>query len=340
MKRKVLSVLMAITMMVALVGCGSKSTVTEQPAEPAEEPKEEEVKEEEPAVEEEKEEITVGVILKTLSSEYWGYVAAGVNEAAADLGVKVNLQGPASETAYDEQNNMIETMLSGGLDAFVISPLQSDSVASVIGDVSIPVLTVDTDAEIPGKLSFIGTGNEAAAYEGGVFAAKAAGDGAKAVIIGGVEGNATSDARQAGFTKALEDNGVEVVAVQYAQSNPDTAANVMENMITAQGGDIQIVCCHNDDTAVGAANAIKQSGLEDVIIVGFDGCQSGVQNVIDGNITATCAQSAYTMGYKSVEAAVSAVKGETIESFVDTGCTVVSSENAEEYMSTLVDYLK
>ncbi len=44
---------------------------------------------------------------------------------------------------------MIETMLSGGIDAFVISPLQSESVASVIGDVKIPIITVDTDAEIP-----------------------------------------------------------------------------------------------------------------------------------------------------------------------------------------------
>ena len=152
-------------------------------------------------------EIKVGVILKTLSSEYWSYVAAGVNAASKDLGVKVDLQGPASETAYDEQNNMIETMLAGGIDAFVISPLQSESVASVIGDVKIPIITVDTDAEIPGKVAFVGTGNDKAAYQGGLFAAEKAGKGTKAVIIGGVEGNATSDARQAGYTRAMEENG-------------------------------------------------------------------------------------------------------------------------------------
>ena len=235
---------------------------------------------------------------------------------------------------------MIETMLSGGVDAFVISPLQSDSVASVIGDVNIPIITVDTDAEIAGKVSFVGTGNDNAAYQGGLFAAKKAGKGAKAVIIGGVEGNATSDARQAGYTKALEENGVEIVSVQYAQSNPDTAANVMENIITAQNGDIQIVCCHNDDTAAGASNAVKQLGLKDVVIVGFDGNQSGVQNIIDGNITATCAQAAYTMGYKAVETALQAIKGETVETFVDTGCEVITADNAETYLEKLKGYLK
>ncbi len=324
MRRKILSVLLASAMLVSITGCGNQKTgavssTTEKAASGT---------------------ITIGVILKTLSSEYWGYVAAGVQAAAKDLGVKVDLQGPASETAYDEQNNMIETMLSGGVDAFVISPLQSDSVASVIGDVTIPIVTVDTDAEIAGKISFVGTGNDNAAYQGGTFAAKKAGKGTKAVIIGGVEGNATSDARQAGYTKAMEENGVEIVAVQYAQSNPDTAANVMENIITAQNGDIQIVCCHNDDTAAGASNAIKQLGLKDVIIVGFDGNQSGVQNIIDGNITATCAQAAYTMGYKAVETALHAVKGDAVESFVDTGCEVITQENAKAYLEKLKDYLK
>ncbi|MDK2965269.1 MULTISPECIES: sugar ABC transporter substrate-binding protein [Lacrimispora] len=324
MKKSILSLMLVSALLVSAAGCAGKKADT-SPAGSETASTEGEIK--------------VGVILKTLSSEYWSYVAAGVNAASKDLGVKVDLQGPASETAYDEQNNMIETMLAGGIDAFVISPLQSESVASVIGDVKIPIITVDTDAEIPGKVAFVGTGNDKAAYQGGLFAAEKAGKGTKAVIIGGVEGNATSDARQAGYTRAMEEKGIDIVSVQYAQSNPDTAANVMENMITAQSGDIQIVLCHNDDTAAGAATACKQSGLNDVIIVGFDGNQSGVQNIIDGTITATCAQSAYTMGYKAVETAVKAVKGETVKSFVDTGCQVISSENAKDYLEQLKGYL-
>ena len=324
MRKKFLSLMLVSALMVSASGCAGKKADT-PPAGSEAAASEEEIK--------------VGVILKTLSSEYWSYVAAGVNAASKDLGVKVDLQGPASETAYDEQNNMIETMLAGGVDAFVISPLQSESIASVIGDVKIPIITVDTDAEIPGKVAFVGTGNDKAAYQGGLFAAEKAGKGAKAVIIGGVEGNATSDARQAGYIRAMEENKIDIVSVQYAQSNPDTAANVMENMITAQSSDIQIVLCHNDDTAAGAATACKQSGLNDAIIVGFDGNQSGVQNIIDGTITATCAQSAYTMGYKAVETAVKAVKGETVKSFVDTGCQVISSENAKDYLEQLKGYL-
>ena len=54
----------------------------------------------------------ISVILKTLNSEYWQAVSAGINQAADDLGVTVDLQGPPSETSYDEQLNMIETTLA------------------------------------------------------------------------------------------------------------------------------------------------------------------------------------------------------------------------------------
>ncbi|MFA9378630.1 MAG: sugar ABC transporter substrate-binding protein [Lachnotalea sp.] len=283
--------------------------------------------------------IKVGVILKTLSSEYWGYVAAGVKQAGVDLGVTVDLQGPASETSYDEQNNMIETMLSSDYDAIVISPLQPDSVVSVLGDTTTPILFVDTDAPFDKKLSYIGTGNKEAAYLGGEYAAKQAGEGAKAVIIGGVQGNTTSDAREAGFREALEANGVTVEATQYAEGLADKASSIMENLLTSLNNDIDIVVCNNDDTAAGASRALQQAGLTDVIVIGFDGIQAGVQNVIDGTFSATVAQSPYNMGYMAVEKAVAVANGETIDASIDTGATVVTADNAQAYLDELKSVL-
>jgi ribose transport system substrate-binding protein len=282
----------------------------------------------------------VGVILKTLSSEYWGYVAAGVKAAEKDLGVSVDLQGPASETAYDEQNNMIETMLANPeIKAFVLAPLQPESAVSVIGSTATPVLFVDTNAPYKDKKSYIGTGNYEAAYLGGEFAAKKAGKGAKAVWIGGVQGNTTSDQREKGFVEALEANGVDVVAKQYAEGVADKAANIMENLLTRLNNDIDIVVCNNDEIASGVARVIKQAGLDNVIIVGFDGIQAGVQNVINDDVTATVAQSPFKMGYMAVEKAVAAAKGENLEPVFDTGATVISKENAEEYLKQLKSQL-
>lgn len=283
--------------------------------------------------------VKVGVILKTLSSEYWSYVAAGVKAAEKDLDVTVQLQGPASETAYDEQNNMIETMLAdNSIQALVISPLQPDSVVSVLGGTEKPILFVDTDADYDKKLSYIGTGNEPAAKSGGVEAAKIAGEGAKAAWIGGVQGNTTSDAREAGFIAGLKEGGVETVVKQYGEGLADKAASLMENILTSNP-DLKVVVANNDEMASGAAKAAKAAGRDDMIIFGFDGIQAGVQNVIDGNVAGTVAQDPYGMGYKAVEAAVKAAKGEKLEEFIDTGSTVVTKDNAEEYLGKLKEQL-
>lgn len=283
--------------------------------------------------------VKVGVILKTLSSEYWSYVAAGVKAAEKDLDVTVQLQGPASETAYDEQNNMIETMLAdNSIQALVISPLQPDSVVSVLGGTEKPILFVDTDADYDKKLSYIGTGNEPAAKSGGVEAAKVAGEGAKAAWIGGVQGNTTSDAREAGFIAGLKEGGVETVVKQYGEGLADKAASLMENILTSNP-DLKVVVANNDEMASGAAKAAKAAGRDDMIIFGFDGIQAGVQNVIDGNVAGTVAQDPYGMGYKAVEAAVKAAKGEKLEEFIDTGSTVVTKDNAEEYLGKLKEQL-
>ena len=158
---------------------------------------------------------SVDVILKTTASEYWSYVKAGAEAYSKDNpDVKVEVKGATSETAYDEQQNMIETDLnSGAYDAFVIAPLQADLVKTLIAGQTAPIVAVDTNIDAPEVLSFVGTGNEDAAAEGGkaaVEAAKAAGwDKVQAIAISGVQGDGTATARLTGYEKGVTEAGGE-----------------------------------------------------------------------------------------------------------------------------------
>ena len=153
---------------------------------------------------------SVDVILKTTASEYWSYVKAGAEAYAKDNSdVKVEVKGATSETAYDEQQNMIETDLnSGAYDAFVIAPLQADLVKTLIAGKSDPIIAVDTNIDAPEVLSFVGTGNEDAAALGGKEAVKAAQDAGwseiKAIAISGVQGDGTATARLTGYEKGID----------------------------------------------------------------------------------------------------------------------------------------
>ena len=181
----------------------------------------------------------ISVILKTTASEYWGYVVAGANAYQKDHpNVTVTVKGATSETAYDEQLNMIETdMNNGDIDGYVIAPLQADMVANMIAGQTKPIVAVDTDIDAPEVLSFVGTGNEAAGKLGGEAAAKLAKERGweeiKCIEIAGVQGDSTNEARMAGYKAGIEAAGGTFLSdeTQYANAVADQAVTCMEAII-------------------------------------------------------------------------------------------------------------
>ncbi|MGN1030196.1 MAG: sugar ABC transporter substrate-binding protein [Butyricicoccaceae bacterium] len=292
--------------------------------------------------------IKIEVILNTLASEYWGYVQAGAEAYGAEHdNVEVSVVGPPSETSYDEQGNMIETALgSGEYDGLVISALQPDMVATKISGTEIPIIAVNTPLEAPEVLGFVGTGNEAAAAEGGKAAVEAAKEAGwteiKAIEIAGPQGDVTVEERYSGFKRGVEEAGGEFLEneVQYADSLADKAVDSMEAIMQRYPEGIAVIVCHNDDMAIAAAEAAKNNkAYENTIFCGFDGIQSACEAIIEGSETMSVAQDAYGMGYKAVENCVAAINGEQVEEFTDTGCEIITADTAQDRLDTLKSYL-
>lgn len=328
--KKFFALLMAMVMILSLAACGEKA----EPA-PAED-KNTETTEPAPAADDS---IEVAVVLKTLASEYWGYVKAGCDAAAKDLGITVTVVGPGAESDIEGQVSMIEQQIGAGCDAIVCAPNDAGAAGSALQaalDAGIPVLAVDTNVGIAGQTSFVGTSNVDAAYQGGIWAIDTVGTDAKAVIIYGQEGDNTSNMRREGYEKACAEKGVEVLQALSGQNTTDGATKTMEDLLNAYPDQINIVFCHNDDTAIGAMNACKSAGYTDVTIVGFDGNASAVDLILAGELVkATVAQQPYEMGYQVVEAAVKAVKGESVDEVINAPVQVVTAENGQAYLDNL-----
>ena len=329
--KKILALILALVMSLSLVACGGSKT--EAPAK-TEEPAQTETPAETPAGD-----VEIAVVLKTLASEYWGYVKNGCDAAAAELGIKVTVVGPGAESEIEQQVAMIEQQIGAGVDAIVCAPNDAGAAANALQaalDQGIPVLSVDTNVGIAGQTSFVGTMNDEAAYQGGIWAIDTLGTDIKAVIIYGQEGDNTSNLRRSGYQKACDEKGVEVLSALSGQNTTDGATKTMEDMISSFGDQIDVVFCHNDDTAVGAMNACKNAGLTDVTIVGFDGNKSAVELIQAGELVkATVAQQPYAMGYEVVKAAYAAINGEKVEEVISAPVKVVTAENAQEYLDSL-----
>ncbi len=292
----------------------------------------------------------ISVIMKTSSAEYWQYIKAGAEAYDAEHDdVEVSIKGPTSETAFEEQMSMIETDINtADFDAYVIAPLQPDTVKTLIAGETRPVVALDSNIEgAPEVKTFVGTGNEAAAKQGmeaAVEAAKAAGwTEIKAIEICGVQGEPTNEARKAGYKAGIEENGGDFLddEVQYADATADKAVNSMEAIIQMHPEGIAIICANNDDMAIAAARtAAGNPAYENTIFLGFDGVQSACESILKGELTMAAAQDPYNMAYQAVDAAVQLIDGAELPEFIDSGSSVVTADNAQERLDTLTGYLE
>ena len=345
--KKLLALLMALMMvMLAFAACGGGATEEA----PAEEPAAEE-----PAAEEtadapaeapksdlieaglDGKDVKVGFVVKSLADQYWTLVQAGAKDAADAYGCELNFIAPNSEADVQKQVENIETVTSWGANVICIAPSNDETVLPALQtavDQGIKVIAVDTDSSLPDKASFIGTGNEAAAKEGAVWAAQQLGEGKKAIVLRGRLGDATHDQREAGIKAGLEENGIEILEVQAADSTEEKGMQISENLLNKYD-QVDLIITTADSMATGAMNAVEKGGYQGVNVYGFDGTIPGCQYTIEGKWLGTTAQSPYNMGVLGVTNAVKLAHGDKIEERIDSGQTVVGKDNAQAFLDDL-----
>jgi len=281
--------------------------------------------------------VTVGYVPKALDQEFWLTSEAGAEAADEELSdTEVLVDAGSSEAAIDEQIAVIEDMLTRGVDALCVAPTAPDQLIPVLTRASgeVPVLLVDTD--IPGwdgKTSYIGTDNLEGGRVGGEYIVEELGGSGTMAVLEGAPGNNATDARSEGAVEIAEEAGIEIVASVTANSDRAEGVNVMSDILQ-NNPDVEAVFSANDQMALGALETLRSRDLaEDVTLVGYDGTEEATQIIIDGGgMDATVAQNPYDMGSTCVEQAAAAANDEEIEANIDTGVTLVTEENAEDYL--------
>lgn len=280
--------------------------------------------------------LSIAVIPKGTTHEFWKSVHAGAVKAGRELGVEVIWKGPVREDDRDEQIKVVETFLSRGVDAIVLAPLDDRALVPVLNDArarNIPVLIIDSGVQWDGYVSFVATDNEKA---GGLAATRLGsllqgkGD---VIVMRYQEGSASTMARESGFLASLAQQfpGVHVVSSnQYAGATTETAYATAENLLSTHKT-VQGVFCPNESTTFGMLRALEAAGRAGQIrFVGFDASEKLVQALDAGKIDGLVVQNPMRMGELGVRSAVAKHKGQPVEKRIDTGATMVTRDNMRE----------
>ncbi len=241
----------------------------------------------------------IGLIVPTLSAQFWNNCVAFAQKGADELGCELVVFN--ADNKADQINKYIEDAISAGVDGLIFVPYWSAGRKAVIEtkNANIPVMMIDCfiedlepqTEEYPNYIGFIGPNDEDSGYRmaKALFeATEPAADGKKYVgVIQGTPGTTVAINREKGFDKALAETD-DVVVVGRVSGNfvRDESQSAMEDLYQAHP-EIKGVWAANGGTATGVITALKNAGVQpgkDVVVVGMDLNPENVEAVANGEL--------------------------------------------------------
>lgn len=244
-----------------------------------------------------------------------------------------------SDAAQDNSKQVadVENFIQQKVDLLIISPNEAKPLTAVVKkayDAGIPVIVLDRKVEGTSYTSFIGGDNKLIGKKAGQYVAKLLGKkGGNVVEIKGLEGATPQQERHDGFMEGIKGNpNVKIIASQNADWLRDKAVTVMEAMLQANKK-IDVVYGHNDPSAEGAYIAAKNAGrVNEMKFIGIDGLPTpdgGIKSVMQGRISATYVYP--TGGKEAIDSAYNLlVKGQKLPKNVTLGTIEVTKANAAQ----------
>lgn len=332
MKRKLLSVLCCATMAAAMMaGCGAKENATDTSGDTAETSTTTQGSTASTESDASGSGTDCKIALITMDSidQHWVTMNEGAQEEAKKLGVTVTFMSPNTKDDA-QQIECVNNAVAGGYGAIMVAANGPDAISSALKDASaagVKIVYVDSPANVEAEATF-STDNEAAGKTAGEEMIKALEEaGITSGDIGVINVNAATDscvAREEGFRSAFDGTDYTLLETQYGEGDAAKSQSIAENYITQ--GVVGIFGC-NEGSTTGAGNAIKASGKDNVIGVGFDKSDAILGLIDDGYLLCTMAQNPDVMGYEGVKAAVKAINGESLGGAVtDTGVSVLTKQ--------------
>ena len=264
---------------------------------------------------------------------FWALVEKGAREKAKELGVDLVVLAPPQESDITSQIAQIEDQMTKGVDGIALAPTDPDALTPIVDEAlaeGTKVVFVDTNGKNKG-VTFIGTNNEMGAKLAADYICKNVPKGSDVAILQGIIVQSTGRFRADGSHKGLTECGLNIVAEQPGDWDRAKGQAVMENILVGNPN-IKAVFASNDNMALGAAEALKQAGvLDKVLLVGFDANPDAAVSILAGEMSASVAQNPYNMGALSVENLMKLIKGEKLAPVIDTGTVLVTKENAANY---------
>lgn len=280
--------------------------------------------------------LLIAVVPKGSTHHHWKNVHAGAAQAARELGVELVWQGPHQEDDRQMQIQVVQNLVSSGVDALVLAPLDERSLVPPVQAAvkrGIPVVVIDSDLRTDVQSSFIATNNRAGGRRCAQRLAEVMGGRGKALMLKCHEGSAATEEREAGFLEGMREYGPRIVLVstdQYSGATFEKAFQVSQNLLN-RFGEVEGVFCSFEGSTQGMLRALQLAGrVGGVKLVGFDVNPTLVAALEKGEVHGLAVQDPFRIGYLGLQTATAVLRKQPFERIIDTGVMMVTRENLHQ----------
>lgn len=287
----------------------------------------------------------IAVIPKGTTHNFWNSIHAGAIQAEREINargalqVKIEWKGPSKEDDRDQQIQVVQNFISGGVSGIVLAPLDRVALVPPVAAATaagIPVVIFDSglDGEA-GKdfVAYVSTDN----YQGGVLAARRLGQvlGGKGnvILLRYQAGSESTMQRESGFLDTIGKDfpGVRMLSKDlHAGPTSETAHKTSENLLTRFRDEVEGIFAPNESSTFGMLRALQGAGLAGKVrFVGFDSSEALMKAMRDGELHGLVLQNPIRMASLAVKAMAARLEGKPVETRTDTGAVVVTLENMD-----------
>jgi len=270
--------------------------------------------------------IKVGLSFSDFATERWKNEEILMRGLLEDKGYEVLSQEANHDVKL--QNDQIDNMVAQGVAALIVIAEDGDAIVTSVdkaADAGVIVIAYDRLIKTPKIAAYLSFNNVEVGRQQALGVMDAldienwdveANGPAKVVKLGGspTDNNAILFRQgQDEIVDPYEEAGkVEIVADQWVDNwDAANALKIMENILTAQGNDIDAVVASNDGTALGALQAMAAQGLAGVVpISGQDATADGCNSIVKGELTVSILKDIRNLGPLAVDLADQLITGQ------------------------------
>ena len=263
----------------------------------------------------------IPVISKGFQHQFWQAVKVGAERAATEFNVTITFEGPANEAQVDRQIELLQTALDKRPAAICLAAIDSQALTPLLERAQaagIPIIGFDSgvDSNIP--VTTAATDNLAAASLAVDKLAELIGGTGEVAVIAHDETSRSGIDRRDGFLNRMKTKypQITIVDVQYGGGDHAKSAALATAIIQAHPN-LKGLFGTNEGSSIGIINAMK-TYTGKLVVVGFDSGQAQTDAIRSGVVAGAITQDPIDIGYRCVEAAVKALKGETLPKTINT----------------------